>query len=442
MTTRECAALMGVSSSWVRRHLSELPLVRLGRLIRFDKILLLEVINSRVSAGTRWKPERKLMIRHQLGEVILKGKKVKTWYGRFRQDIQTPFGVVRKQRRVRLGTLAELPTKNDARRKLAEILGAPPSTEMTFNELVDRWKTGTGRTYNPTTLLHYTNALRYVTPTFGARRISTINFDAISTFLSAQANVYSKSTIRSMKVVLGITLEYALRNEWIKSDPSDGVKLPKACCEDNLVKRNCLPAQQITDLVAVLSEPYSTFVAFMAETGARIGEAAGLRPEDFDGEFVHIQRRVYNGVVGKLKTKKSDRWVPVSAQLKRQMLAIAGEWIFCTRAGTPVDDGNMLRRHIYPACKSLGFTISGWHDLRHTFTTTLRKRGVHPAVISALVGHSKVDLAMNTYDRVDREDLLRAVSCDQDVTKLSQPTTPLFMLKKMVSAEGIEPSTY
>src|SRR5882724_1983530 len=125
INTRECAALMGVSPSWVRRHLSELPVVRLGRLIRFDKILLLEVFNSRVSAGTRWKPERKLMIRHQLGEISTKGK-TKTRYGRYRVDIQTPSGIVRRQRRVRLGTVAELPTMNDARRKLAEILGAPP----------------------------------------------------------------------------------------------------------------------------------------------------------------------------------------------------------------------------------------------------------------------------------------------------------------------------
>src|SRR5438309_11703282 len=148
LTVAQTATVLGLSQSWVRRHVAELPVVRLGRLVHFDETLLLELINNRVSAGTRWKSERKLMIRHQLGEITTKGK-TKIWYGRFREDIQTPSGIVRKQRRVRRGTLVELPTKNDARRKLAELLGAPLSTEMTFNELVDRWNTATGRTYRP-----------------------------------------------------------------------------------------------------------------------------------------------------------------------------------------------------------------------------------------------------------------------------------------------------
>ena len=102
-------------------------------------------------------------------------------------------------------------------------------------------------------------------------------------------------------------------------------------------------------------------------------------------------------------------------------------------------------RHWFePAVREAGLEDFHWHDLRHTLSTTLRKRGVHPLVISRLLGHSKVDLAMNTYDRVDREDLATALSmrCDPIVTHNENPISPIFIPKGLVSAVGIEPTTY
>jgi hypothetical protein len=34
----------------------------------------------------------------------------------------------------------------------------------------------------------------------------------------------------------------------------------------------------------------------------------------------------------------------------------------------------------------------------------MRRKGVHPKVISAILGHSKVSLAMDTYDHTDLND--------------------------------------
>ena len=49
--------------------------------------------------------------------------------------------------------------------------------------------------------------------------------------------------------------------------------------------------------------------------------------------------------------------------------------------------------------------IGGWHDFRHTLSRTLRRAGVHPVVIKDTLGHSKVDLAMNVYDKASAEDI-------------------------------------
>jgi len=63
------------------------------------------------------------------------------------------------------------------------------------------------------------------------------------------------------------------------------------------------------------------------------------------------------------------------------------------------------------------------------------------------MGHSKVNLAMDVYDRSDAEDIATALLPNRDLVTLgnnpsSKPTTPVFILKGLVSAEGIEPSTY
>jgi integrase len=82
-----------------------------------------------------------------------------------------------------------------------------------------------------------------------------------------------------------------------------------------------------------------------------------------------------------------------------------GERIFCSRAGTTVNPGNALKRYVRPAATGLGIAIGGWHDFRHTMTTQMRSAGIHPVLISAILGHSKVDLAMNVYDRASVDEL-------------------------------------
>ena len=53
--------------------------------------------------------------------------------------------------------------------------------------------------------------------------------------------------------------------------------------------------------------------------------------------------------------------------------------------------------------------MGGWHDLRHTLATSLRKRGYSPKVISELVGHSSVQITENIYDHADRADFRAAL---------------------------------
>lgn len=47
---------------------------------------------------------------------------------------------------------------------------------------------------------------------------------------------------------------------------------------------------------------------------------------------------------------------------------------------------------------------------RHTLSTKLRRSGVHPKVVSDILGHKKVNLAMDVYDRTDVGDFVQPLS--------------------------------
>ncbi len=404
------ANILGVSKSWIRRHITELPAIRVGRFVRFDAELLSEQLRAKIEIGKPLKPERTdMFFRYQRGFVYQKGRKAKVWYGIFREDVRNAEGQIeRRQRKIRLGTLEELPSKSAARKRLSELLkSAPPKMEMSFRELAERWEKAEGSTMKATTLHHYKNALRaYVVPRFGERKITEINREDIQNFLAEKARKYSESTLRSMRVVLGLTLGWATNCSWLEKNPCSRVKLPKRT-GGRRVTRTVLTAEQVNAIAEKLKEPYATLALFLAATGLRIGEALAIKWTDFRGNVLHVTRRIYEGDVDAVKSKRSERKLPIDPILIARMEKLGeGEWVFRSKTGTPMNQGNALKRHVRPAAEKLGISLGGWHDFRHTLSTKLRRSGVHPKVVSDILGHKKVNLAMDVYDRTDVEDFV------------------------------------
>jgi integrase len=112
------------------------------------------------------------------------------------------------------------------------------------------------------------------------------------------------------------------------------------------------------------------------------------------------------------KSSKSRRKLPLDARIIERLKSLKpgpGEWLFQSRAGTPLNPGNVLRRFVYPAARACGFEIGGWHDFRHTATTNMRRNGTQPKVASDILGHERVNLAMDVYDRTDASDFEQAL---------------------------------
>jgi integrase len=327
----------------------------------------------------------------------------------WREDVPTADGqLVRRQRKVRLGTVGEMPTRSAALAMLSELMSITPVVELSFGELVERWKEAVVPTIKGTTATYYLKTLRaHVGPAFGVMSIRNISRYDVEAFLAGKASAYCRNTLRGMRVSLGVVLSWAVSCGWLDKNPCAGVKLPRA---GKKIIRTVLRPEQIASIAARLDEPYSTLVLFLAVTGVRIGEAIAIKWSDFDGDVLHVCRRIYEGREDTPKTAKSERSVPIPAALLVRMRALGNrEWVFCARNGMPLNPGNMLKRYVRPVARELAIPIGGWHDFRHTMATTLRKRGWSPKVISEIIGHSSIHITEQIYDHADREDFRAAI---------------------------------
>jgi integrase len=184
------------------------------------------------------------------------------------------------------------------------------------------------------------------------------------------------------------------------------IKTPRTTNESRGVKRAEMTELQKLAIVAGLDEPYSTLVLLVTRIPVRIEEAIGVKGPDLDGHVLTLRRVVYEGKAYDLQPSE-QRKIPIMdiellARLRK--LGTGREWVFQSRNGTPINPCNARRRFLKPAAKELAIKLCGWHDFRHSLTTELRRNGTHPKVISDLLGHKKVNLAMDVYDRSNLQD--------------------------------------
>ncbi len=93
------------------------------------------------------------------------------------------------------------------------------------------------------------------------------------------------------------------------------------------------------------------------------------------------------------------------ARQAEERLLVGPEWqdndlVFCTHEGKPLIGSNVLNQNFHPLLKRAGLPRIRFHDLRHTAATLLLLRGVHPKIVSEMLGHSSVSLTLDVYSHV------------------------------------------
>jgi integrase len=430
LTVKQATSFFSRSESWVRRHLAELSIARIGGSIFID-VSQLEGCTI-VAAKSLNRKGPGMVTRFQRGFAKY-NKKTGFWDVRFRLDL--PDGT-RKQRRIRrFGTRAEYPDKNSVEDEIrarckreqdailcqaqekAEAAIGEAREPVTFKRLVDRWEASDGATLGESSMGHYRNAADcYVAPEFGDTDIKALTHETLQLYLNEQAKSYSRSSVKSMRIALKLVLAFAVKNKLIDMNPAENLKTPKRC-GGRKVTRTILVWSQIVSMLTVLEDPYRTLILFLSMVPKRIEEAIALRPTDLDVQNVlHVRRVLYEGKVIELEPHEQEHIpldAPVHADLVKKLRELGGdhEWIFRSKNGQPLNVGNARRRKLHPAAAKAGVKVGGFHDFRHTMSSAMRKAGVDLKVRSAVLGHKgKIGvLAHDVYDGVKPEEIRRAL---------------------------------
>ena len=230
----------------------------------------------------------------------------------------------------------------------------------------------------------------------------------------------SPTSVRHLHRFLHLVFAHAVRWGEIVHNPVDRVDPPRTARH---VFRTLTAEQAQAMLAALHGDRLRALYVLALTTGMRQGELFALRWADVDlpRRRLAVRGTLYRGrgggwTIGDPKTVRSHRQVALAPfavralEAHRLLLAeeraLAGDrWedndlVFPNRVGRPLSSQNFLRRHFRPLLQRLGLPPMRFHDLRHTAATLLLAAGVHPKVVSELLGHTSVGVTIDLYSHV------------------------------------------
>lgn len=322
----------------------------------------------------------------------------------------------------------------------------------TINDCFDRY-IRTKSELKPNTLSGYLYTYNhFVRDTFGKRKIAETKYSDVVLFYKdlLDKRGFSINTVDSVHTLLHPVFQMAVRDEIIRSNPSDRVMadLKKKLGRHIGVRRALTIEQQRAFLDFIKDDDYARWrnlFVVMFGTGMRVGELIGLRWEDIDldEESIEVNHNVtyYPRVEGSHKcefdvslpkTPAGIRTIPMLPQVReafirekeqQELLGISCEsevkgmkgFIFCNRFGklhnpatinreikrlvtnhNAMEEVKAAREHREP----IMIPAFSNHIARHTFCARLCEQDVNVKVIQSVMGHKDIQTTLDIYAEV------------------------------------------
>ncbi|MBQ6362289.1 MAG: site-specific integrase [Lachnospiraceae bacterium] len=303
---------------------------------------------------------------------------------------------------------------------------------------------------------------RYVRNGFGKRRIGDVRYsDVLQFYLDLISNELGISTIEHINSLLRSAFKVAIRDNVIRSNPTDDVMHEvKRMVKEKPAKR-ALTIEEQRAFINYLNKPeyirWKPLFTVMFGTGCRIGELIGLRWSDLDFESSMIsinhsivyysnygksEGRKCRYEVGLPKTEAGIRMIPMLNEVREAFLQekrnqeesgclsiveIGGMsgFIFCNRFGNIhnqaalnheikhlVDNYNAeeMVKARHEGRKPLMLPRFSCHTTRHTFCTRLCENETNIKVIQSVMGHKNIQTTLDIYADVSerkKEEIFR-----------------------------------
>jgi len=318
-------------------------------------------------------------------------------------------------------------TREEVGRKLtvaqkAKQDGLPlPAERQTVEQYLKHWLESVKPSLRPSTHLRYEQLVRlHALPYLGKLPITRLKPDHLQRLYADRlGSGQAPASVRQLHAVLHRAFRQATRWGLVGRNVVDLVSAPRVARSD---MQALTPQQARALLDAAAGDRLEALYTVALSTGMRQGELLALRWRDVDLEARSIgvrntlQRTADGHMLGDPKTARSRRHVRLTATaiqaLKRhrimqneERLRVGVAWqnldfVFSDEVGGFIKEWNLRKQSFLPLLKRAGLPIIRFHDLRHTAATLMMGQGVHPKIVSEMLGHSQVSITLDLYSHV------------------------------------------
>jgi integrase len=306
-----------------------------------------------------------------------------------------------------------------------------PDERQTVGQYLTTWLEVVRTQVRGSTWRRYSDYVRlHLVPTLGKTVLSKLTAQQVQALLAAKLKEgLSPTTVRQMHRVLHGALKDAFRLTLVQRNVTEMVAPPRPA----RYEMNTLSEEQVRRFCqAAAGDRFYALYVLALTTGMRAGELLALRWQDVDWEHGKLQvrtgvqeariqeegttkvRSVY--ILAEPKTSSSRRRIALSQiaiealrthqqQQDEERSVLGPVWdttydlVFPNTIGRVMNSYSMrcgFKRLLVEA----GLPAMRFHDLRHTAATLALKRGVHPKVVSEMLGHASVKMTLDIYSHV------------------------------------------
>jgi len=357
--------------------------------------------------------------RYQFGWLELRKRKRRpsVWLWRYRS---TDSGGNRDKDAVIIGDVEQYPTKALAW-KAAEGLrlsvnSENPRTQVTFGALIDRYLREQVPQRHVTASKYRSWITHHIQPQWGDYPIAKVKPVLVEEWISKlDLAPKSKGHVRS---IMHILFQWAMKWELMDLQINPMKLVHVKGSSKRLREPVTLTRKQFHHVLRFVVEPFRTMCVVAMCLGLRASELVGLQWTDFDwkNRSVTIQRGVVIGRVDEVKTRYSNKAIPLDPVLASMLLSYGrqagpGNWVFpSSRTGRPWWPWTIQRNYLLPAGIKAGLGRIGWHTFRHSYSTMLRALRVDVKVQQELLRHADIRTTLNIYTQAVPEALRKANS--------------------------------
>jgi integrase len=297
--------------------------------------------------------------------------------------------------------------------------GILDNTTLTIDQLLDLWielkqSTVSTKTYNSYLYL----VKNHIRPALGKFKLKDLRPAHLQSLYKVKLESgLSTRSVRYIHTLIHNCLDTAIKWEMTSRNVAKQVQPPAL----KRRKATVLNREQTKIFLekGVTSRWYPVYVLALM-TGMREGEILGLRWTDVDlNKMILSVEQVAQYLPGQgivhhePKTELSRRAVKLPrfvVDILRKHKEQQDVWrkvsvweehglVFTTYVGTSISTRNLLR-DFQDLLAELGLPKIRIHDLRHTHATLLLMGNIHPKIVQERLGHSKINMTLDTYSHV------------------------------------------